>query len=443
MTTVDPEIWADMLAYLRKNHGDKCRRWFNELRPKTMSGGLFEIEADDDPQLSYLRRNCQDSFTEAARSVTGALVVVRFVAKDELAAKPMKLPAIADSNAEDMILSPDYTFDTFVTGPANRLAYSASCAVANKPGDTYNPLFVHGGSGLGKTHLLQAICQNQLRENPNAKIVYLNCDSFISLFMHSVQNGNMADFRNQFRHVDLILIDDIHFLRRRERTQEEFFHTFNTLYQANKQIVLSADAAPEEIPELEERLVSRFQWGLVTRLDRPCFETRVAIIQAKAQLRGIAMPNDVAAYIAQKHDSNIRELEGAVTKVQSMASVANCDINLDIAQEAFGLEGHMTDFARVTVPRIMQTVTRFYGVKTTEVCSKRRHKSITQPRQVCMYLIRKHTDYSLKEIGNYFGGRDHTTVMHAIKTVQKRLEGEAEFPSQMELIEKRLLSPDG
>jgi chromosomal replication initiator protein len=253
----------------------------------------------------------------------------------------------------------------------------------------------------------------------------------------------MHDFRHRYRHVDLLVIDDIHFLADRDRTQEEFFHTFNTLYQANKQIVLSSDSPPNEIPQLEERLVSRFNWGLVARIDKPCYETRVAIVKKKAAIRGITVPDDVVCYIATRIESNTRELEGAITKVQGLASFTNCPIDMDLAQKALGDQEAPAGPPQVTIQTIIDNVTSFFGVKLSDLQSKRRHRSITIPRQVCMYLARQRTTYSLEEIGGYFGGRDHTTVMHAIRTIEDRAEADPAFAAQLQQVDRRLTNGNG
>lgn len=329
-------------------------------------------------------------------------------------------------DAHSLVINPDYAFENFVVGPGNRLAHAAAVAVAANPGRAYNPYFVHGDVGLGKTHLLQAICLKIVDHNPGARIFYTSCEGFMTQFMEAVAAGEMAAFRQRFRDVDLLVIDDVHFLTKRDRTQEEFFHTFNSLYQAHKQIVLSSDAPPEEIPDLEDRLVSRFKWGLVASVAPPCFETRVEILKNKARLRGMSLPQDVAAYIAEKLDTNIRELEGAIIKLHVLASVEKTPIDLRLAMTALGEEPARTE-RQVQIQTIINAVTEFYGVKITDLQSKRRQRSIALPRQVCMYLARRHTRFSLEEIGGYFGGRDHTTVMHAVRTVEGRCEVDGEF----------------
>jgi len=447
-----------MLHYLRRNHADVCRQWFEELEPLWLEGGVLRIRVSNPVQQNYLRSNCADVFREAAQDATGALIGVSFVTGDGTESQDRRPAAgrngngqqhappqsgrtrqdIFDDEADQIAISPDYSFGNFVIGPGNRLAHAAALAVAKQPGQAYNPLFVHGGVGLGKTHLLQAACQHLMAADPDIRICYLSCDSFINHFMEAVQNGLMHDFRHRYRHVDVLVIDDIHFLSSRERTQEEFFHTFNTLHQARKQIILSSDAPPSEIPDLEERLVSRFSWGLVARIDKPCYETRVAIVKKKAAIRGLRLPDDVICYIAARIESNTRELEGAITKVQSLAMFNDSGVDLPLARQALGDEDAPAAGSHVSIQTIIDAVTDFFDVKLSDLQSKRRHRSITIPRQICMYLARQRTNHSLEEIGGYFGGRDHTTVMHAIRSIGDKIDDDPGFASQINRLDQTL-----
>ncbi|MEM9560524.1 MAG: chromosomal replication initiator protein DnaA, partial [Planctomycetota bacterium] len=264
-----------------------------------------------------------------------------------------------------------------------------------------------------------------------------SCDSFLSRFMETVREGQLADFRHEFRDVDVLVIDDIHFLAKRDRTQDEFFHTFNSLYQASKQIVLSSDAPPEDIPDLEDRLVSRFKWGLVAEIQPPGYETRVEILKAKARLRGFELPDSVAQHIATRIDTNIRELEGAIVTLQVLSSVEHTPISLDLARKAFG-SGPSESRQGPTIETIITTVGDFYQVKRTELLGKRRHKSISLPRQVCMFLARKHTRHSLEEIGAHFGGRDHTTVLHAVRSIDSKRTDDAAFAETVDGLASRI-----
>lgn len=452
MTRLDSAQWQRLMDYLRDNHGPICRQWFEELEPVGMDSGWLEIQTATNVQQNYLQNKCLDPFNEAAQHATGALVGVKFVSESTRTIKqpaqisggttevPRPVPdyMVGDYDSDHMVLSPDYSFDNFISGPNNRLAYAAAVAVADQPGTAYNPLFIHGGVGLGKTHLLQAICQKILNANPDYQILYVSCDAFMNQFFECVRSGKMSEFHQRYRHVDMLVIDDIHFLADKERSQEEFFHTFNELYQHNKQIVLSSDAAPNEIPKLEERLISRFNWGLVAQVGKPCFETRIAILKAKARLRSVDVPDEVLELIASRVDNNARELEGAITNLIAHAKLQNLPIEMDLAREMLGAEAPMPRNNQVTLQVIIDAVTNFYNVKLQDLQSRRRHKSITEPRQICMWLARKNTRFSLEEIGGYFGGRDHTTVMHSIKTVDGRSESDATYAAQVQQLNEQI-----
>ncbi len=429
-------VWKEVMEYLARLHSPWVRQWFGDLTPVEMNAGVLVVRAATTIQQQYLMGRCRDVFNEAVQAVTGNLVTVNFITGTNAGGG---LARFGDGY-DDVILSPDFVFENFVTGPCNRLANVACQAVAEKPGRAYNPLFVHGGCGLGKTHLLQATCQEILRRAPDARILYLSCDTFINHFMECVQNGDMSEFRYRYRHVDVLVIDDIHFLAKRDRTQEEFFHTFNTLFQSNKQIILSSDAPPNEIPDMEDRLVSRFNSGLVARVEKPCYETRIAIVAKKAKLRGITLPEDVIQYIARRVESNTRELEGGITKIQGFAMLNGGKYDMDVARAALG-DIIPASERMVTIPQIVDAVTKFFNVRLTDLQSKKRHKSIALPRQVCMYIARQKTRYSLEEIGGFFGGRDHTTVMHAIRTITDDRNTDAAFAAQLERIEQALATP--
>ena len=421
-----------------------CRRWFDDIRVVGIVDGSVRVRVDEPVQLKYLQKCCTQQFSEAAQSVTGRLLSVVFVGENSgvAASDPVIISGdgaeLFSEIEEDMLISPDYNFDGFVIGPGNRLAHAAATAVSNKPGRAYNPLFIHGGVGLGKTHLLQSICQTAMSIHQSMRIYYVSCNGFMTQFLEAVQAGEMSSFRNRFRSFDMLVIDDIHDLSKRDQTQEEFFHTFNTLFQSGKQVVLSSDAAPNEIPFLEERLVSRFSCGLVACVESPGFETRVAIIKKKASIRHIEIPNDVASYIATKLDSNIRQLEGAITKLQSIALLDNSVIDLQMAKGAIGNELSGGRPKHVSIQDVFDSVIMFYDAKLSDLLSKKRHKSITVPRQVGMWLARKHTRFSLEEIGGYFGGRDHTTVMHAVKTVEQKIVADEFFCRDIDLLTEQL-----
>lgn len=444
---VDSAVMPDVLAYLQEHHATTCRHWFNEIEAVDMDGGTLRLLVREPVRLKYLQRCCSEQFSQAAQVATGRLLGVEFIGEEEYASNASNASSAGgiytqESADEEMLLSPDYTFDSFVVGPDNRLAHAASLAVAKQPGRAYNPFFVHGGVGLGKTHLLQAICQTAMRNDPTMRICYTSCNLFMNQFHEAVQVGQMGSFRHRFRNFDLLVVDDIHDLSNRGPSQEEFFHTFNTLFQGGRQIVLSSDAPPNEIPDLEERLTSRFACGLVANIERPCYETRVAIVKSKAQMRSFDLPDEVAGYIAARIDTNIREIEGAITKIQSLAMLDNSPIDLALAKRAIGDQLRSATSTQLTIPDILDTVAGYYGIKLAELLSKRRHKSIALPRQIGMYLARKHTRFSLGEIGGYFGGRDHTTVMHAVRAIDGRRTDDTRLDSDIGQLESVLLTDD-
>ncbi|MHC4847199.1 MAG: chromosomal replication initiator protein DnaA [Planctomycetota bacterium] len=337
----------------------------------------------------------------------------------------------------DIVLNPQYVFENFVPGPSNNFAYAAATAVADSPGKTYNPLFLHGSVGLGKTHLLQGICHRMMERRPDMRILYLSCETFVNHFVNAVANGELDNFRFRYRHVDVLLIDDIHFLANRERTQEEFFHTFNTLYNANKQIILSSDSTPAEIPTLEERLVSRFKWGVVGRIDAPHYETRIAIIARKVRMHGMVFPEDVVKFLGENVRSNIRELEGAVNKMVSLAHITGKPIDIVMAREA------LRDLVpptpnRVSVENIMRSVADRFAISVRDITGKRRHRHVARARHVCMFLARKMTSHSLEEIGGYIGGRDHTTVMHGFQRIRNDVQADPELAQLIDSLRNEL-----
>jgi chromosomal replication initiator protein len=449
MPDPDARVWSDVMAHLRKHHPALCRNWFDEIESLGVAGGVMRLRAQSVVHRDYLQRQCLEPFTDAVRAVTGHLISVRFAGPEdspeesyaEGLAGGIKPPAPDQSPArfrDALVINPDNTFDHFVIGPGNRMAHAAAIAVADNPGKAYNPLFIHGGVGLGKTHLLQAVCLQILHARAGTALYYISCDGFMTQYFEAVQAGQMATFRHRFRDVDVLVIDDIHFLAKRERSQEEFFHTFNTLYQAGKQIILSSDAAPEEIPHLEERLVSRFKQGMVAQVEAPDFETRVTIVKQKSTMRGLSLSDDVAFHIATCIDANIRELEGAITKLQLQSIVDGRPPDLAMAKSAIGDPTARTGNSDPTIHTIIAAVTDFYGVRLTDLQSKRRHRSVTLPRQICMYLARHHTRHSLEEIGGHFGGRDHTTVMHSIKAVESKRQTDKAFDGEVSTLAEKL-----
>ena len=331
-------------------------------------------------------------------------------------------------------LNPKYTFDTFVIGNSNRFAHAACVAVAESPARAYNPLFLYGGVGLGKTHLMHAIGHHIITQKKDAKVVYVSSEKFTNELINSIKDDRNEEFRNKYRNVDILLIDDIQFIAGKERTQEEFFHTFNSLHEANKQIIISSDRPPKEIPTLEDRLRSRFEMGLITDIQAPDFETRIAILRKKAQMENIEVSNEVTNYIAKNIKSNIRDLEGALTRVIAYSSLTNRTISFDLAVEALKDIITTTKNEEITVNRIKEKVASVFNIKMEDFNSKKRTRSIAYPRQIAMYLSRELTDLSLPKIGEEFGGRDHTTVIHAHDKIVKDIQVNEEIKSKIEKI---------
>jgi chromosomal replication initiator protein len=340
-------------------------------------------------------------------------------------------------------LNENYTFDKFVIGPSNRLAHAAAVAVSEAPGQAYNPLFLHSASGMGKTHLLQATCSRVLERWPRTALAYISCEDFQNQFFSAVQAGGLDTFRSRFRYVQLLVVDDIHFLANRERTQEEFFHTFNTLYNAQRQIILSSDCPPREIPQIQERLVSRFKWGLVAEIEPPGFETRLEILRLKLRMRNFDLPRDVMEYLAHKVDTSIRELEGTVLKLVGYARLLGSPVDLPLAREAVeGPAGRGVHGRPANISDIVDIVADYYGITPSQVQARSRARSVALPRQLCMYLARELTPHSLESIGSFFGGRDHSTVKHACDKINELVDEGGDVANAVRVTKRKLMSTD-
>jgi len=406
--------WNRLLDAVRADYPDLYRAWFDTLEPGEFLGGELRVYVDDPPRMRFLRDSCTPAFVQAAMALTGHLVSVRFICPS--AGQPAPLASSAAAALTRAPLSADYTFDQFVVGPSNRLAHAAARAVCGQPGTLYNPLFIHGSSGLGKTHLLQATCTQLFNASSNAEVLYLSCETFVNDFVRAIESGRLPRFRDSVREAGALVIDDIQFLANRESSQEELFHTFNALYQSGKQIILSADSPPREIPTLEDRLVSRFSWGLVTQIDPPNRETRQAILHKKARLRGYEVPDELLDFIAERVEANVRLLEGALTKLISETQIGGRPMTLDTARALFDqFDGRPARLLRVS--DILEAVSDHFGVRLPDLVGRKRSRSISRPRQIAMYLARKLTPLSLEEIGVHFGGRDHSTVLHAERVI--------------------------
>ena len=334
-------------------------------------------------------------------------------------------------------LNPKYTFESFVCGASNQFAYAAAQAVANKPASNYNPLFIYGGVGLGKTHLVNAIGNQILGKNPKAKICYYSSEKFMNEMINSLRYKKMEEFRNKFRKMDLLLIDDIQFMAGKEATQEEFFHTFNALYESHKQIVVTSDKFPKDIPGLEERLRSRFEWGLIADIQPPNVETKVAILKKKSDTHRVNLPDDVALFLAEGANSNIRELEGMLIRLEAFASLTGNEITLSMAREV--MKDIIVEKTRdITVEMIQKHVADHFRIKLSELKSDKRIKTLVVPRQIAIYICRELTKASYPEIGEKFGGKDHSTIIHSVKKIEKQMAADAEFKGTVEDLKKRL-----
>jgi len=334
-------------------------------------------------------------------------------------------------------LNPKYTFETFVVGLGNQFAHAAAKAVSEKPAMAYNPLFIYGGVGLGKTHLMNAIGHNIVTNKPKLRLAYMPSEVFTNELITSLRYQKMEEFRNKYRSMDMLLIDDIQFIAGKDRTQEEFFHTFNTLYETQKQIVISSDRFPKEMPEIEERLRSRFEWGLIADIQPPDLETKVAILERKAELEGIKLPKDVSLFIASKVKTNIRELEGCLIRLGAYSSFKKIEIDLEMAKDILRdiIEEKEEE---VTIEQIQRLVSEHFGIKPNEMKVKRRTRDIAYPRQIAMYLSRRLTGLSLNEIGRHFGGKDHSTIIHATRLIEERMDKDERLKEKIETLIKTL-----
>lgn len=442
------DLWEQTLKIIeQKISKPSFETWLKSTKAVSLKGTTLIVEAPNEFAREWLDGNYKDILTEILYDLVGENMTLRFVIPNTNLEEEPVTPSTAtkkqtkqetSTDSPNSMLIPKYTFETFVIGSGNRFAHAASLAVAEAPAKAYNPLFIYGGVGLGKTHLMHAIGHYVLEHNPDAKVVYLSSEKFTNEFINSIRDNRPEDFRNKYRNVDILLIDDIQFLAGKESTQEEFFHTFNALHEENKQIVISSDRPPKEIPTLEDRLRSRFEWGLITDITPPDLETRIAILRKKAKAEGLDIPNEVMLYIANQIDTNIRELEGALIRVVAYSSLENKDINADLAAEALKSIIPSSKPKTITIKDIQREVGEEYGIKMEDFVSKKRTKTIAFPRQIAMYLSREITDSSLPKIGEEFGGRDHTTVIHAHDKISKMLDEDPQLKKQIEEIKNRL-----
>jgi chromosomal replication initiator protein len=412
-------LWKKICALLSQELSEQSfKTWFEPVSLLGVSADSLTISVPDQYYGKWLENHYQNLILSSAEEVLGhPLRIVYQVVEPPQAVPTLPSPSPAKGKEEGFSgLNQRYTFDAFVIGPGNRFAHAASVAVSESPAKQYNPLFIYGPTGLGKTHLLHSIANATVRRHPEFKILYISSEKFTNQLISAIQTKTTPQFRAKYRSLDLLLIDDVHFIAEKNSTQEEFFNTFNTLYDAHKQIVVTSDRPPREIPGLEERLVSRFGWGLVTDIQPPDFETRVAILKKKMELETVVVPDDVAYFIAEKIKSNIRELEGALIRVVAYCTLTDSKVDVRLAQEILK-DSFKEEAQKFTIEGIQKTVADYFNVKVSDLRAKRRTVSIVRPRQIAMYLVRELTSHSLPEIGEFFGGKDHTTVLHSCNKI--------------------------
>ncbi|GGG28270.1 chromosomal replication initiator protein DnaA [Lysinibacillus alkalisoli] len=440
------QFWDSVLAQIeQKIAKPSFETWLKSTKPLNFDGALITVEAPNEFVCGWLENNYKQLIIDVLKDLTTKDIAIQFIIKEDISQDetfelPPPITGQQKKIANDVLsmLNPKYTFDTFVIGSGNRFAHAASLAVAEAPAKAYNPFFIYGGVGLGKTHLMHAIGHYVSEHNPNAKVVYLSSEKFMNEFINSIRDNKTIEFRDRYRSVDVLLIDDIQFLAGKESTQEEFFHTFNTLHEEAKQIIISSDRPPKEIPTLEDRLRSRFEWGLITDIAPPDLETRIAILRKKATADGLAIPDEVIVFIAKEIDSNIRELEGALIRVVAYASMAKEDITPDLASRALKDIIPNAKQRKISIIDIKHAVGEQYDVRLEDFSAKKRTQSIAFPRQIAMYLSRQLTDFSLPKIGEEFGGRDHTTVLHAHEKISKLLKTDEQLKQDVKQIKTSL-----
>ncbi len=424
------DIWSMILTRLREDLSETTiKTWFDETTVVALDGNTLVLHCPN----AFKRSNIQDRFIpnieESLKDIFSADMDVKLLDDEGL----LRYQDKEYSKPVNMMESGEFTFETFVVGSSNRLACSAARAVADKPGEYYNPLFIYGDSGLGKTHLLYATAHVIRGNNPSAKVVYIKGDEFINDYVESVRSGRAGDFRTKYREADLLLVDDIQFVAGKVETQNEFFHTFNTLYENKKQIVLTSDRPPHEMTQLDDRLRTRFQWGLMVDVQPPVLETRIAIIKNKAVQLGFVINDDIASYIASKITANVRQLEGTVKKIKAFHDLEGSEINRTTVDRAIQDMSKSSEFI-ITPDAIIKEICRYFRLEEDQVRGQTRNRECVNARQIAMYLIRRMTSLSLNEAGAEFGGRDHTTVMHSIEQVEKKMKKDTSFAETVKSI---------
>ncbi|NDV63246.1 chromosomal replication initiator protein DnaA [Puniceicoccales bacterium CK1056] len=457
-SSVTESLWTEVLQDFRNSLSqDIYANWFQSIDAILDESGTLELRAANEFARIWLEDNYLELIREKAAAIAGEEVMVRITAQDSGSVQVApREPVDVDSDrgrggkfgrtgqrtlhpARNPYLNPRNTFDNFIVGPSNQLAHAAATAVADSPGSAYNPLFVYGDTGLGKTHLMHAMAHAIQQSNPEAKVVYLSCEKFTNNFLRAIRENSLDSFRRFYRKVDVLLIDDIQFLEGKERTQEEFFHTFNELFESQRQLCLSSDRPASEINKLESRLISRFQWGMVTDIQPPDLETRAAILKKKAMAMGFDLiPEEVLEFLASRITRNVRRLEGALIKVGTFARLIREPLTRRKAEELIHDILQEEVQHQITIERIQRKVVEMYDLRLSDMQNRRRPSHIAFPRQVAMYLSRLLTHHPLKEIGESFGGRDHGTVIHAVKTVENMMEQDEKVRNSVEYLVRQL-----
>ena len=435
------DIWEKTLNVIKVELTEvSFNTWLKAIQPVSMRENLITFSVPDDFTKGILEARYSKLIKNALKQVTSEYYDIRLIIPTEENFTSIMTERSEINQSEESVnssLNPKYTFETFVIGNSNRLAHAASVAVAESPAKAYNPLFIYGGVGLGKTHLMHAIGHYILKQNIRSKVVYISSETFTNELINSIRDDRNNEFRSKYRNVDVLLIDDIQFIAGKESTQEEFFHTFNSLYEANKQIIISSDRPPKEIRTLEERLRSRFEQGLIADIQPPDLETRIAILRKKAKSENLSISDDVMLLIAKKIHSNIRELEGALIRVVAYSSLTNGEINEELANEALKDILSNSKPKKVTPSAIKDVVGNYYNIKIEDFNAKKRNKSVVLPRQIAMFLCRELTDLSLPRIGEEFG-RDHTTIMHAYEKISSDIKIDTQLKSVLEELKSKI-----
>ncbi len=429
--------WQKALSLIEKNLEDPIsfNTWIKPLKIHIVDGKDLVLKAEND----FSKTQVENKYLSLIKN---ALIEACHVEYNIMLIGSSKIAPVSGQKNSDPIaaanLNPKYVFESFVVGNSNRMAHAASLAVAESPAGAYNPLFLYGNVGLGKTHLMHSIAHYILDKKPNTKVLYVTSETFTNELINSISTNKNEEFRNKYRNIDVLLIDDIQFIAQKERTQEEFFHTFNALHSNNKQIIISSDRPPKEIKTLEERLKTRFEWGLIADIQPPDYETRIAILRKKAKMDSIVVPDSVMNYIAKYIDTNIRELEGALTRIVAFATLTNREVTVELAEEAMKDIFERASENKMTTEFIQEIIANYYKISVADLKGTKKPKNIAYPRQIGMYLSRKLLDISLSAIGEDYGGRDHTTVLHACNKIEKDLDKDPALAETLLELEKRI-----